>query len=623
MNKKGPFKLVAGLIFILCIFLPVAKVQAEEYEDSDPYDMVTERFDVTAEFDKSHTAVVTEEIEVDFRSSHHGIVRNIPIALDGTYDIKDISVEDYKYDVEKSGNNTVIRIGDEDKYLTGSHTYVIHYKLEYYQDDDKEVDFLAQNMLPTEWETSIRSSVLTLIMPETIDLNNMQIYAGKYGEDDENAWKDMFNLTAYDNKLVLEGSGLAQGYGVTLRDDHLPDGYWSQAESYISNHKMSFTIIVILPVLFALLSVVLWFLYGRDQKIVEVIEFYPPDNMTPAEVGYALDEELEDSEMMTMVFYLADKGYITIEKEKEHFILRKVNEIGEEEPDYVKTFFKGMFNKKATFNTSRPASSFRTTFDKAKDEVISSYKEKYGEVFSSESWLCRVVCIFLIIVSMGLYSVLMDGIDGIYMSVIFVAISVSGMMKAWKGFDATSSKNANNPFKIVIGYIVFVAGIVLLLWVYDYYPIKSHVYVYVLCLSIVFFMSLIMEQRTEKSVKIMGRLKGFRRFIKDAEYDRILALSEEDPQYYYHILPYAAILGLQTEWTKHFENMKIPKPGWYDSDDTSFLFSTIMFNEMIDSCTKSAVPPTPSSGSSGGYSGGSSGGGFSGGGGGGGGGGGW
>lgn len=35
---------------------------------------------------------------------------------------------------------------------------------------------------------------------------------------------------------------------------------------------------------------------------------------------------------------------------------------------------------------------------------------------------------------------------------------------------------------------------------------------------------------------------------------------EEDPKYFYHILPYATVLGLETEWSKHFDNIHIPVP---------------------------------------------------------------
>lgn len=614
---------MAGTFLFSVLVFPASGVQAKEYKDSNPDDYVTKEFNVTVEFDRSHTASVTEEIQVDFRQSHHGITRNIPMAKDDTYEIKNISAENYKYNVEEDGNNKVIRIGDADKYLTGEQTYKLHYQIEYYEDMDGTADFLAQNMLPTEWETSIRKARLKLVMPEKIDLEHLQIYAGKYGVDDLTAWKEKFKLTADGNTLVLTGKNLPKGYGVTLRDTKLSDGYWSETRSFSEAHKKVILTIMIIAAICGGLPVFLWILYGRDKKIVEVVEFYPPDDMTPAEVGYALDEELEDSEMMTMVFYLADKGYLTIEQEKKHFILRKEKEPVEEEPDFVRTFFKGLFLKKDSFRTARPSSSFRKLFDKSKGEAVKAYEEKYGEVYSLKSSLSRYACILFMAVNMAVFCMLLDGFDGIYAAAIPAVLSFFGMIRAWKGFDNISTKSGAGAFRILTGAILYAAGVLVIPWMYNSYPVREHVYAFLVSQAVIFLFSLIMERRSEKGTEIMGRLYGFRRFIKQAEYDRIVALSEEDPEYFYHILPYAVVLGLETAWTKHFEKIKIPKPYWYRSGDAAFLYSSVWCSRMIDSCTRTAVPPAPSSGSSGGYSGGSSGGGFSGGGGGGGGGGAW
>ncbi len=616
------YLIIIGMILVV-LFFPVPVIQAKGYEDSNPDDYVTKAFNVTVDFDKSHTATITEEIQVDFRKSHHGITRNIPQARDNTYEIKNISVENNKYEVENSSDNTVIRIGDEDKSLTGDQTYVIHYELEYYKDADKEADFLAHNMLPTEWETSIRSSVLTLSLPESIDFEKMEIYAGKYGEDDPEAWKNKFELSVDSNTMVLTGKKLPKGYGVTIRNVGLKDGYWSEARSFMEAHKTGILVIMIVSGLLAIVAVVLWVRYGRNQEIVETIEFYPPNNMTPAEVGYALDEKLEDSEMMTMVFYLADKGYLLIEPEKKHFILHKVKDVGEDEPEFVRTFFEGMFKNKDNFKTNKSPKQFRKPFEKAKEEVVTAYKENYNEVFSAESCISRYACVLFMALDMAVFCMVLDDISGIYVALLLAAISFFGMSRAWKGFDNLKIEKGKGSLKILTGIVLYAVGIVGSAWLYDLYPVRDHIYVYLISQTVIFLFSLVMQKRTEESVKIIGRLYGFRRFIKEAEYDRILALSTSDPEYFYHILPYAAVLGLETTWTKHFEKIKIPKPEWYQSDETAFLYSGLWCRRMLDSCTRAAIPPVPSSGSSGGYSGGSSGGGFSGGGGGGGGGGGW
>lgn len=624
MKRFGSLFLTLFIITCYCV-LPVLTVYADEteYHDSDPYDYITENFNVWAEFDKSHTATITEEITVDFVTEHHGITRNIPKASDGAYEIKNISVNDYEYAIENESNNVVIRIGDADVYLSGQQTFVISYQIEYLKDTDSSADFLAQNMLPTEWATSIRQAYLSITMPSEINWNDMFIYYGPYGADDADQWQYYFDYQIEDNTFVLYGEDLEKGCGLTLRDTALPDGYWSDARSYAEIHKTALNIILILSIVTGLLALILWIRYGRDETIIETVEFYPPDQLTPAEIGYAIDEDLSDGEMMTMVFYLANKGYITIEPEKDYFVLKKERDADAEEPEHVKEFLKGLFKGRKNFRTDKAPSSFRKYFDEAKSKAVDDYKEKHDIVYTVGAFLSRGACLVFLLLDMAAFCWIMDGqSDGIYIGVIPFLMAVFGMYLACKGMDNFRFHKGKGTFRIVAGSLIYAAQLILTLCLFDNVPVGTYTYAYAISQVVIYIAMVLMQKRTKENAQLMGRIFGFRRFIKDAEYDRIVALSDEDPEYFYHILPYAAIMGLETEWTKHFENLTIPQPAWYRSDDT-FIYSSIWCNQMLHSCTRDAVPPTPSSGSSGGYSGGSSGGGFSGGGGGGGGGGAW
>ncbi|MCR5098203.1 MAG: DUF2207 domain-containing protein [Lachnospiraceae bacterium] len=612
-------------LFLCLLLLPASVVNAEEYEDSSPDDYITKYFDVDVEFDSSHRATVTETINVDFIQPHHGITRVIPKALDSTYEIEEINADDRKFSVEESDENYTIRIGDANRTLTGEQAYVVRYQIQYFEETDASADFLAQNMLPTEWDTSIRESVLTLTMPEEIDWDGMYIYAGEYGADDAYAWTEHFDGYIDGNTMVLEGSNLPRGYGLTLRDTALPDGYWSQAVSFLDLHRGRVVAIVIVAVILTLLTAFLWYKYGRDEDIVETVEFYPPEGMTPAELGYAIDEDLEDNEMMTTVLYLADKGYISIRPDDEDFVFEKQKDAGEDEPRYIKTFLDGMFDKRQTFKTKKVPVAFRKHFDEAKTQLMEDYAEKHGEVVTENSGMGRLACILFNAINMAAYTGIMEGrFDGAYLAFFPVVISTAVMVFAWTATLNLRIDIKKNVFKILAATLAFALQVGLVLMFFNNYPKGLHYYVFIASSFLIFFFSLIMEKRSEKNAALIGKTYGFAGFIRDAEYDRLVALSEEDPQYYYHILPYAAVLGMETAWSKRFENIKIPQPDWYLSHG-AFVYTSTWCDHMISSCTRGAVPSAPASsgGSSGGYSGGHSGGGFSGGGGGGGGGGGW
>jgi len=127
--------------------------------------------------------------------------------------------------------------------------------------------------------------------------------------------------------------------------------------------------------------------------------------------------------------------------------------------------------------------------------------------------------------------------------------------------------------------------------------------------------SSVSRRRTKLGDWYMERLIGFQSFLRDAESDRINALVEENPQYFYAILPYAMVLGVTDKWARNFENITDP-PSWYHSDLYGDTFSTAIFvrsmNENMNTLTSSLGSRPSSSGgdsSSGGSAGGGSGGG--------------
>ena len=132
----------------------------------------------------------------------------------------------------------------------------------------------------------------------------------------------------------------------------------------------------------------------------------------------------------------------------------------------------------------------------------------------------------------------------------------------------------------------------------------------------------LIHKDTDLKIDYTGKLLGLKEFIKTAEEDRIRVLSEENPEYFYDILPYAYVFGLAKIWAVKFKDIVIDKPGWYynDNDDT---FNCMAFTVSVSNACNTAnrrmalqsfSNTTSSSGgssSSGGYSGGGGGGGGS------------
>jgi len=326
--KKIIFLLLA-LLFVFTSAAPGFLLTSASY-----YDMDTRRFDVSIRVLDNNVYDITETVVVNFNVDKRGIFRYIPYRgkvvrlVDGKEvrqnyrnTISGARVEGYEYKTFKENGNYVIQIGSENRYLRGEHTYVIHYKCTLLDDKIPQFDDVYWNVLPLDWESPIENSRITVMMPKDFDASQVEFIGGAYGQ----TRTDMVDFSVKDN--VITGrlkETLPTGEGVTLKVN-LPEGYFT-------GEKTEKPVIVAMYALMALSSaavLALWILFGRDEKIIPVVSFQPPEGMTSAETGYIIDGTVDNKDLISLIIYWASKGYIAINQlDKNDFELIKKKELG-------------------------------------------------------------------------------------------------------------------------------------------------------------------------------------------------------------------------------------------------------------------------------------------------------
>lgn len=93
----------------------------------------------------------------------------------------------------------------------------------------------------------------------------------------------------------------------------------------------------------------------------------------------------------------------------------------------------------------------------------------------------------------------------------------------------------------------------------------------------------IMPKRNFYGNKILGKIRGFKKFLEVAEKQQLEDLVNKDPQYFYNILPYTYALDVSSEWASKFETIAIQPPDWYTNYSTyNFIeFNNFMYRNMI------------------------------------------
>ena len=219
--------------------------------------------------------------------------------------------------------------------------------------------------------------------------------------------------------------------------------------------------------------------------------------------------------------------------------------------------------------------------------------------------------ITVVIVLMMFICFYVDVLSMMYMPMFFIVIASI----------ATLIKNQNNidvdvKIFLVIWFIMFgglpFVFMTLPALLYDVESLKAFTITIVTIGILIVFLN-IMPKRTKYGNEILGRIRGFKRFLKTAEKEKLESLVHENPEYFYDILPYTYALGVSKKWMNQFETIAMQAPDWYDYNGAFMLqdFNHFMTDTMRTA--HSSMISTPSSGFGGGGDG-FSGGGFSGGG---------
>lgn len=612
MNRKTVFW---GILFLFVCFFATPAVKAEAAN------FTIQKYHVDMKVTRQNTYRIEESIAVRFSSYSHGIYRDIPVVnrvrrVDGSEDrtiakVQNISGGGEKYEVSRKGDFCQIRLGDEDHEIIGEKEYHISYDYVMGNDVLENEDELYFNIIGTNWETTIHNVSFQIEMPAEFDESKLGL---TYGPEGAGIYEGLFyrleGNTIYGELDPEKHLGYHEGVTVRLS---LPEGYFERVErtpwlAYIA---------IFLGILAIAIAFLFWWMYGRDDPVVETVEFYPPDGLNSVEMAFVYNGASSSKDVVSLIVYLAQKGYIEIkegtEKKpgKDFTLIRKKMYDGFNEVE--RTFMEGLFSTGSVVTKKDLQNSFYKTIEKITSMVgCRKNKEKIFYANSiNKGWilwlLAGLTCLLagVLPVKEYEYSLLLGVIAPLGVG---VAVMLSSTVLFSRG---------NIAARIGMSLILLVAGGVgYFLFLKDALSCVNAWYqaatIFSLAVAfIVMFFNSYMSKRTPYGTEMLGRIGGFKNFLETAEKDKLEALVMEDPQYFYEILPYTYVLDVSDKWMKKFEAITVEPPTWYRGYHYS-AFDMVMFNHFMNATMTTAttsMTSRPSSGGGGGFSGGGSGGG--------------
>ena len=590
-------------------------------------------FDINMTVYEDNSYLVVETINVDFHEQRHGIIRSLPLK---TYrgnpaSISNVDVSGHKFSTDKVSGDLEIKIGDPNTYAGDSEKYIISYLYTIGDDGLKDMDELYWNLIGLDWDCTIDNVTFTINMPKSFADDRLNFTYGRKGstQNDEVTWNIEGNVI---RGALLAPLGPNEALTVALP---LPEGYFSQVKKVTPSAMARFGwLLSIIPIG---IGAALWAATGRKKQSFPTVEFYPPQGVTSADVGFLIDGRVDPFDITSLIIYWAHKGYLTITEHtvkkvfgtKKSFIFTKLRDPADDAREYEHEMFREMFYLGDGMRVSMEqlTDRFYATADKIKGQVKSSFEgNKETRIFDVSNtfcrWLLRITA-FLGVLP-GSYTVMkeFDNSDGpsllgksilMSLAVMITVFIVMHILVNWKGMQ---KKRRFTQLFLALLFSGAICGVLI------YGTISAEILpvgiASILSVVILGILASSCNRRTELGIWYEERLVGFREFLKATELDRIKMLVEENPHYFYHVLPFAMVLGVTNKWAKNFDGIMTQPPDWYHSATVQSGFNASGFAYDLESGMRSvsvAMLSRPSSDSGGSSGGGSSGGGSGGGGG--------
>ncbi len=547
------------------------------------------------------TVIVQEDIRVDFRGlQKHGIFRTIPLRYrydnshDRYYTFEERGVTDGTNPVPHSdsvvNDNEVIKIGDPNRLVSGTQRYVITYAVVGAMNSFTDHDELFWNVDGALWPVPKQNVTATMHLPSPV-FQKAACYEGPPGSSEACQSGGAGVLANFKSTRQLS-SGEEMSVVTALNKSALvvPPPMLEPRLKQFPQDAFDVNLLTVglsLAVLVAGIGLIarFWWLHGRDRAYLTqyyltndqrdapeppfrhepvVVEFGPPQNLRPAQLGLVLDESADTKDVTATIVDLAVRGYLTIAEVpgKKDWVLTSKGSDPNALMPYENTLLSGLFGGRQEVTLSGLKGTFAPELKTAESQLYTDAMSR--KLFRFRPDYMRGIAVFVAII------VILAGAGLAF---------VLGVLFGWG----------------LVGIAVTLAGIVLL------------------------FVHRALSTRTASGRDLMQHALGFRLYMNTAEkYRQQFA---EKAEIFTQLLPYAIVFGCVALWAKAFEGIDTSATNtWYLGQgpfQAAVLSSSL---ESMNSSISSAISYTPpSSGSSSGFGGG----GFSGGGGGGGGGGSW
>jgi uncharacterized membrane protein len=533
--------ILVGVTVSCFFFLPITVMATEQITG----------YETSITVNQDSTLSVTEKITYDFgTSSRHGIFRDIPVEYDTDAGDRTIGVElmsvsrdgnTEPHTTSRQGNDKRIKIGDPNKTITGAHTYTVSYSvrgaLNFFEDQRAE---LYWDVVGTGWEVPVQNASTTVSLPKTdaVTANDLTIrcFAGPVGTSSSCAY---LSTTTSPLGLSARASSIQSGQAKTIVLN-FPDQLvekpttMSRVQWFLSANPL-----VLSPLVVLIIGFILWLIYGKDPQGRGTImaQYEPPEDLKPIMAGALLHEKAQMRDITAGIVYLAEQGYISIEKIEDDswfssadFKLKREKDLSGIGDETYRSLATALFADR-DLSISEMISMATGSADPASMDLNVSVK--LSELKQSSGFAKTIRSL-----SKDIKKRMKKRGWFVERSQLFNGIQALIILGSFAGVIYLAATGSPSVFGVIGLFVAFGIEIA--------------------------FLS-VMKRKTKEGAVLQENIEGFKHFLSMTQKERLEFHNAPDrnPQEFMEYLPYAIAFGVEQEWAEQFGDLDMREPDWY------------------------------------------------------------
>ncbi len=299
---------------------------------------------------------------------------------------------------------------------------------------------------------------------------------------------------------------------------------------------------------FGALALLYWIIFMRTWPVFHHDRSVPIEGLTAGELGSRLTAAGVDLTMM--VFTWAQLGYLRIGVDRKgRVLIEKRMDMGNERSDFEVRTFNSLFAKADVVDAT---GSKYARLCRYVAETISGVKEMYtkraGNVKIFRCLGCGISIFCGICFAMNLVN------NQILRTMLCILFVIFGATTAWGIQGGMYKLHVRGKIPVyvasVCGLLWIVLGIIAGQWLMGL--------VVVLVQYLIGLLAAYGGRRSELGMYNAGQILGLRHFLRKLDPKTLERLLENNPDYFFDMLPYAIALGVDTRFAKAFGKMRMP-----------------------------------------------------------------